>query len=65
MYSAEVQQRPLTTASQHDHQHAQLAGTMDNCPEAPLVRDEEARARYVPDRRVRHGHSRSLMEPTS
>jgi hypothetical protein len=41
-YSVKVQQRPLTAASQHDRQHTQLAGTTVNCPEAPLVRDEEA-----------------------
>ena len=41
-YSSNVQQRPLTTASQHDHQHTELAGTTAKRPAAPLVRDEEA-----------------------
>ena len=41
-YSAEVQQRPLTVASQHDRQHTELAGTTTIRPAAPLVRDEEA-----------------------
>jgi len=41
-YSTEVQQRPLTVASQHDRQHTKLAGTTAKRPGAPLVRDEEA-----------------------
>jgi hypothetical protein len=41
-YSAEVQQHPLTTASEHDRWHTGLAGTTDKRPGAPLVRDEEA-----------------------
>jgi hypothetical protein len=41
-YSSKVQQRPLTTASQHDRQHTELAGATDKRPAAPLVRDEEA-----------------------
>jgi GNAT superfamily N-acetyltransferase len=38
------QQRPLTTASQRDHQHTELAGTKAKRSAAPLVRDEEAGA---------------------
>jgi hypothetical protein len=41
-YSAKVQQRPLTAASQHDRQHTELAGTTAKRPAPPLVRDEEA-----------------------
>jgi hypothetical protein len=41
-YSSNVQQRRLTTASQHDHQHTELAGTTAKRPAAPLVRDEKA-----------------------
>jgi hypothetical protein len=41
-YSSNVQQRPLTTTCQHDHQHTELAGTTAKRPAAPLVRDEEA-----------------------
>jgi hypothetical protein len=41
-HSTEVQQRPLTTASQHDRQHPKLAGLTVKRPVAPLVRDEEA-----------------------
>ena len=40
-YSTEVQQRPLTVASQHDRQHTKLAGTTAKRP-AALVRDERA-----------------------
>ena len=46
-YSNQVQQRPLTATSQHDHQHTDLAGTTDKRPAAPLVRDEEANASVV------------------
>ena len=42
-YSAEVQQHPLTTASEHGRWHTELAGTTDKRPGAPLVRDEEAK----------------------
>ena len=59
-YSTEVQQRPLTAASEHDRQHTELAGATAKRPAAPLVRDEEARARCVPDRLVNHLYSRSL-----
>jgi hypothetical protein len=41
-YSTEVQQRPLTAASEHDRQHTELAGATAKRPAAPLVRDEEA-----------------------
>jgi hypothetical protein len=41
-YSRKVQQRPLTVASQHDHQHTEVAGMTAKRPVAPLVRDEEA-----------------------
>ena len=41
-YSAEVQQRPLTAACEHGHQHTELPATTDKRPAAPLVRDEEA-----------------------
>jgi hypothetical protein len=41
-YSAEVQQRPLTAASEHCHRHTELPAMTDKRPEAPLVRDEEA-----------------------
>ena len=40
-YSTEVQQRPLTVASQHERQRTELAGTIAKRPAAPLVRDEE------------------------
>jgi hypothetical protein len=43
-YSGEVQQRPLTTASQPGRQHTEHAGTMARHPALPLVRDEEALA---------------------
>jgi len=42
LYSAEVQQRPLTTASQPNRQHTQQARTTAKRPALPLVRDEEA-----------------------
>ena len=42
LYSAEVQQRALTTASLDNHQHPELAGMSVKDPAAPLVRDEEA-----------------------
>jgi hypothetical protein len=58
-YSAEVQQRPLTTASRPDRQRTKQAGTTTRRPGAPLVRDEEARARCVPDGRSTRGYSRS------
>src|ERR1022692_1768640 len=41
-YSAEVQQRALTTASQRGRQHTEQAGTTTKRPALPLVRDEEA-----------------------
>jgi hypothetical protein len=41
-YSAEVQQRPLTAASEDSHWHTELPATTGERPEAPLVRDEEA-----------------------
>jgi hypothetical protein len=41
--------------SKHDERHARLAGTTGKRPARPLVRDEEARARHVPDRAVNHG----------
>ena len=41
-YSAEVQQRPLTAASQHERQRTDLAATTAKRPVAPLVRDEKA-----------------------
>jgi hypothetical protein len=41
-YSAEVQQRPLTAASDNGHRHTGLPATTDKRPAAPLVRDEEA-----------------------
>src|SRR5260370_41001887 len=43
-YSAEVQQRARTAASQHDRQHPELAAMIVKRPAAPLVRDEEAAA---------------------
>ncbi len=62
-YSTEVQQRPLTVASQHDRQHTKLAGTTAKRPGAPLVRDEEATVpaacpigRSTPGN---HGHSQT------
>src|SRR5215471_111595 len=42
LYSAEVQQRALTTASLDNHQHPELAGMAVKDPAAPLVRNEEA-----------------------
>src|ERR1039457_282307 len=41
-YSAEVQHRALTTASQRGRQHTEQAGTTTKRPALPLVRDEEA-----------------------
>jgi hypothetical protein len=41
-YSAEVQQRPLTAASEHCHRHTELPAMTDKRPEAPLVPHEEA-----------------------
>jgi hypothetical protein len=64
-YSSKVQQRPLTTASQHDRQHTELAGATDKRPAAPLVRDEEAHARRVPDRAVAREASRPLADNTA
>ncbi len=61
-HSNYVQQRPLTIASQHDHQHTEFAGTMAKHPAAPLVRDEEARARCVPDGMVARGLSQPLAD---
>ena len=43
-YSAEAQQRPLTTASKDHHRHTGLAATTDKRPAVPLVRDKEAAA---------------------
>jgi hypothetical protein len=54
-YSGKVQQRARTTASQYDRQHTELAGMTAERPVLPLVRDEEARARRVPDGAVNHG----------
>ena len=42
LYSSQVQQRPLTIATQHDRQHTELTGMTAKRSEAPLVRDEEA-----------------------
>jgi hypothetical protein len=39
---SQVQQQPLTAASQHNRQHTEQAGRMAKRPAAPLVRDEEA-----------------------
>src|ERR1039457_374300 len=44
-YSAEVQQRALTTASQRGRQHTEQAGTTTKRPALPLVRDEEAQSK--------------------
>jgi hypothetical protein len=41
-YSSKVQQRALTATSTSFRPHPALAGTADERPEAPLVRDEEA-----------------------
>ena len=59
-YSGNAQQRPLTTASQHDHQHTELAGTTAKRPAAPLVRDEEAVPAACPIGRSAPGNPRSL-----
>ena len=40
-YSAEVQQCPLATASEHNQQQTELAGTTAKRAAVPLVRDEE------------------------
>jgi hypothetical protein len=61
-YSTGVQQRPPTVASKHDRQHTELAGTTTKRPAAPLVRDEEARARRVPDGAVAREVSRPLAD---
>jgi len=50
LYSAEVQQRALTTASLDNHQHPELAGMAVKDLAAPLVRDEEAPMLIVPFR---------------
>ena len=55
-----IQQHSLTAASTSYRPRPALAGTADKRPAAPLVRDEEARARCVPDRPVKPGQSRSL-----
>jgi hypothetical protein len=64
-YSSQVQQRPLTAASNHDRQQTGLAGTTSKRPGAPLVRDEEARARRVPDGAVAREVSRPLADNTA
>jgi hypothetical protein len=40
-YSSHMQQHPLATSSQRDHQRTELAGTTAERPAAPLVGDEE------------------------
>ena len=51
-HSGKVQQRALTAAVNPYHAHLLLPGASVIRLGLPLVRDEEARARYVPDRRV-------------
>ena len=48
LYSSQVQQLPLTIATQHDRQHTELAGMTAKRSEAPLVRDEEAASFGLP-----------------
>ena len=57
-YSAEVQQRHLTPAIEHDQQHTTLAGTTVKRPALPLVRDEEAAGSNpaTPDQLTGHLH---------
>jgi hypothetical protein len=67
-YSSQVQQRPLTAASQHSRQHTELAGTTSKRPAAPLVRDEEAVPVACPIGRSTpgtHGHSLNRSERTA
>ena len=64
-YSAEVQQHARTVASYHRHQHPALAGPIANRPGPPVVRDEEARARRVPDEVVDRGSPRSFPDNTA
>jgi len=63
-HSGKVQQRALTAAVNPYHAHLLLPGASVTRLGLPLVRDEEARARYGPDQRVRHGHSRRLRYDT-
>ena len=63
-YSNHVQQRPLTAASKRERQHTELAGTTAKRPAAPLVRDEEARARRVPDGAVAREAPQALADNT-
>ena len=61
VYSGEIQQHTLTSASSGERPQPALAGTAAIRPALPLVRDEEARARCVPVGRGtpgNHGHSR-------
>ena len=64
-YSTEVQQRPLPATSIHDRQHTELAGTTAKRPAPSVVRDEEARARRVPDEVVDRGSPRSPPDNTA
>ena len=61
-YSAKVQQRPLTAASEHWHRHTERPAMTDRRPAPPLVRDEEAVPAACPMGGVltgTHGRSRS------
>jgi hypothetical protein len=62
LYSAKVQQRAHATASNDDRQHIDLAGKAAGRPALHVVRDEEARARCVPDRAANHEQSESLAD---
>jgi hypothetical protein len=59
-YSTEVQQRHLTYTGSCGQEQPKLAGPMTNLPGPPVVRDEEARARRVPDGAVEREAQRPL-----
>ena len=54
-----------TVGTQHDRQHTDLAGTAAKRPAAPLVRDEEASARRVPDGAVAREAQRPFADNTA
>jgi hypothetical protein len=56
---------PPTVGTKHDRQHTDLAGTAAKHPAAPLVRDEGAHARRVPDGTVTGEVSRPLADNTA
>ena len=64
-YSSKIQQRPLPTTTTSCRPYPALAGIADKRPTAPLVQDEEARARRVPDEVVDRRLSRPLPDNTA